>query len=70
MAHVTTSDEARAVIRPITDRLANAGLVELASWLTDCARSTPYLVDDGVQELDAEVTLIVRAIAQHKGDNR
>jgi hypothetical protein len=67
MAHVTTPDEARAVIRPIAEHLGIAGLVELASWLTDCAGSVPYLVDDGVEELEVEVALIVRAIEQHKG---
>jgi hypothetical protein len=30
MAHVTTSDEACVAIRPLTERLASAGLVELA----------------------------------------
>jgi hypothetical protein len=61
MAHVTTPDEAEKAVTPLANRLAAAGYREIASWIVDCARATPYLVDYGLESLEEEIARIERA---------
>lgn len=45
MAHITTRVEARERVQPYVEKLARAGLVELASVVHEWAQAYSYLTD-------------------------